>query len=209
MRSAVPFILLALPMCAQAPPPASVTLRVTTTRGQPVVGAEVSLQRSVVARSDETGTARLEVRGRDGESFELYVNCPPPLRSPVRPVIVRRLDIQGGSAEHSAKCEETRRTLVVAVRAENGPDLPIIHLGREVGRTDRSGAAHIKIDADIRERIELTLSTAAMTKVHPQNPAAVYEPANHDEIQRFAVTFTSDPKKVPRKPVVTGPILFK
>lgn len=207
MRCAVPFILLALPMCAQAPAPASVVLRVTTTRGQPVVGAEVSLQRSVVARSDETGAARLEVSGRDGESFELFINCPPPLRSPVRPIVVRRLDIQGGAAEHTAKCEETRRTLIVAVRADNGPDLPIFHLSREIGRTDRSGAAHIKIDADIRERIELTLGTGA-AKVHPQNPVAVYEPANQDELQRFEVTFTRDPKKVARKPVVTGPIHF-
>jgi hypothetical protein len=108
------------------------------------------------------------------------------------------------------KCEETRRTLVVVVRAENGPDLPILHLGKEIGRTDRSGAAHVKIDADVRERIELTLSTAApeMAHVHPENPTQVFEPAEHDEVREFAVTFKRDAKKKPPAPRPTGPRPF-
>lgn len=175
-----------------------------------MAGAEVRLQNAVVARSDDAGIARLSVGGRDGDSFEIRVQCPSPLRSPARPVVVRRLDIQGGEAEHSVKCEETRRTLVVAVRADKGPDLPILYLGGEVGRTDRSGAAHVKIDADTHERVELTLSTMGgdMVGVHPQNPVAVFEPAEHDEVKEFAVTFTRDAKKKPRRVIPTGPKRF-
>lgn len=211
IRSAVLVTLLATQWCEPPPErPASMVLRVTTTRGRPVLGAEVRVRGAVVARSDETGLARLVVSGRDGDSYEIQVQCPAPFRSPLRPVVVRRLDIQGGSAEHSARCEETQRTLLVAVRADNGPDLPIIHLGREVGRTDRSGAAHVKVDAEIHERVELTLSTAGgeMKGVHPQNPAAVFEASDRDELREFAVSFTRDPKKVPQKARQTGPTKF-
>lgn len=191
---------LTLSGCAPPPPPpAKVLVRVTTTRGQPVADAEVRLKSVVVARSDDTGTAHMTIGGQDGESFELRVQCPPPLRSPVRPLVVRRLDTAGREAEHSVKCEASQRTLIVAVRAEGGPDLPIMYLGREMGRTDRSGAAHVKVDADINERIELTLSTAGreMVGVHPQNPVAVFEPTAHDELREFAVNFIRDPKKKP------------
>lgn len=212
IRSAVLVGFLALPMCEPPPaPPVGVTLRVTTTQGRPVNGAEVRLRGSVTARSDEAGSARVVIGGKDGESFELHIQCPAPLRSPVRPLVVRRLDIKGGAVEHSVKCEETQRTLIVAVRADNGPDLPIVYLGNEIGRTDRSGAAHLKIDANIHERVELTLSTAQkkMKGVHPQNPVAVFEPADHDEIREFAVDFKSDPKKQGPKPAAPkGPQIF-
>jgi hypothetical protein len=198
--------------CAQAPvePPQTVVLRVTTTRGAPVAGAEVRLEGSLVARSDDSGAARFLIGGRNGESFAAQVQCPAPLKSPARPVVVRRLDIQGGAAEHSVKCEETQRKLLVAVRAENGPNLPILYLGNEIGRTDRSGAAHIKIDAEIHERVELALSTAEgdMVAVHPQNPIAAFEAADHDELREFAVTFTRDPKKVVRRAAPRGPQVF-
>jgi hypothetical protein len=211
IRNAVLVILLAQPMCGQPPETtASVVLRVTTTRGQPVAGAEVQIRNAVVARTDDAGTARLVVGGRDGDSFELHVECPPPLRSPLRPVIVRRLDIQGGEAEHAVKCEVTQRTLIVAIRADNGPDLPILYLGNEIGRTDRSGAAHVKIDADVRERVELSLSTAdpKMKDIHPQNPGAVFEPSDHDDVREFAVDFKRDVKKRRAPAVRRGPAVF-
>lgn len=215
IRNAVLVFLLAALACAceqrvTEAPPAHVVLRVSTTRGEPVAGADVRMRNTVVARSDEVGAAHLEVSGRDGDSFELYVQCPPPLRSPARPVVVRRLDIQGGAVEHAVKCEPTRRTLLVAVRADRGPDLPILFLGSEIGRTDQSGAAHIKLDADIHERVELALSTAGgeMVGVHPQNPVAAFEPSDHDEMREFAVTFTRDAKKKPRKAAPRGPTVF-
>lgn len=192
------------------PPPVNVVLHVTTTRGAPVAGAEVRMRSAVIARSDESGRARIQVGGREGDSFELSVACPPPLRSPADPIVVRRLDIKGGDAEQTVKCEERRRTLVVVVRAENGPDLPILYLGKEIGRTDASGAAHVKIEADIHERVELTLSTAGKewADVHPQNPVAAFEPGENDEVREFAVTFTRDAKKKPRAARPKGPTVF-
>lgn len=201
---------MAAPACTPAPAPVKVSLRVTTTRGAPVTGAEILMGRAVVARSDDTGAAKVDVGGREGDSFELEIRCPSPLRSPAAPIVIRRLAIAGGEAEHAVKCEETRRTLVVVVRADNGPNLPILHLGKEIGRTDRSGAAHVKIEADVHERVELTLSTAGeeMAGVHPQNPVAAFEPAENDEVKELAVTFTKDAKRKPPKVAPKGPVAF-
>ena len=187
-----------------------VALRVMTTRGAPVAGAEVLAGSTVLGRSDEQGGVKVDVAGREGDSFELEVRCPPPLRSPEAKLVIRKLTIAGGEPEHAVKCEETRRTLVVVVRAENGPNLPILHLGKEIGRTDRSGAAHLKIETDVRDRVELTLSTAGeeLANVHPQNPVAAFEPGDTDEVREFAVTFTKDAKRKPPKVVPKGPVPF-
>lgn len=198
--------------CTPAPRPAPqpVALRVSTNRGAPVAGAEILAGDTVVGRSDAQGAVKVDIGGREGDSFELEVRCPPPLRSPEAKIVIRKLTIAGGDPEHAVKCEETRRTLVVVVRAENGPNLPILHLGKEIGRTDRSGAAHIKLETDIHDRVELTLSTAGeeLAHVHPQNPVAAFEPGDTDDVREFAVTFTKDAKRKPPKVVPKGPVPF-
>ncbi len=191
-----------------------------------MAGAEVRLSDDTASRSDDAGMARLVIGGREGDSFEIRVQCPPPLRSPSRPVVVRRLAVQGGEPEYAVKCEETRRTLIVAVRATialpkgtkapKNPEsldlagLPILYLGTEVGRTDRSGAAHVKVDADTRERVALTLDTtrADLVDIHPQNPEFSFEPADHDEVRGLQGEFTRDAKKKPLRRGPTGPIRF-
>lgn len=196
--------------CSPPAPPAPsapIAVHVATTRGAVVAGAEVLSGSNVVAVTDASGNARLDVGGREGDTFEVEVRCPQPLRSPA-PLTVRKLSIAGGATEMTVKCEETTRTLVVVVRAENGPNLPIIHLGKEIGRTDRSGAAHIKIEADVHERVALTLDTEGLQGVHPQNPTTAFEPNENDEVRELAVTFTRDAKRKPSKPPPKGPVAF-
>lgn len=196
--------------CKPAAPTATsapVVLRIKNTRGAAVVGAEVLSGGDVVTRSNDSGLARLDVGGAEGDTFLVEVRCPPPLKSPA-PFPVRKLSIAGGDAEVAVKCEETTRSLVVVVRAENGPNLPILYLGKEIGRTDHSGAAHIEIDADVHERVELTLGTDEEAGIHPENPSAAFEASDADEIRELAVTFTRDAKKKPRKTVPKGPTIF-
>ncbi|MBS2015312.1 MAG: hypothetical protein JST00_20665 [Deltaproteobacteria bacterium] len=193
------------------PPPTKIAVRVTTTRGAPVEGAEIVLGATVLARSDARGAATVDVAGREGDSFELETRCPAPLKAPKAPLVVRRLTIGGGDVEHAVRCEETRRTLAIVVRAEGGPDLPILYLGKEIGRTDASGAAHVKLELDVRDRVELTLDTHAesMADAHPKNPSFVFEPAESDEVKELAVTFTRDAKRKPSRTAPKGPILIR
>jgi hypothetical protein len=89
--------------------------------------------------------------------------------------------------------------MVIGVRAENGPDLPVLYLGKEVARTDRSGAAHLTVTMNVHEKIELILGTSGKEaeSLRPQNPVSVFEMPDHDDIQVFPVTFTREIKKPP------------
>jgi len=188
--------------CEPPPPPAvTITVHTRTETGTAVADAAVFAGPTLVARTDREGLARLDIRGAEGETFYVRVDCPTGYRSPTEPLSVRRLGIAAATAapRYDVVCHELRHTMVIGVRAEGGPDLPILYLGKEVARTDRSGAAHVTVAMDVHERIELTIATAGKDneKIHPQNPVAVFEMPDHDDIQLFPVTFTRDVKKPP------------
>jgi hypothetical protein len=84
--------------------------------------------------------------------------------------------------------------VVVAVRADNGRNLPVYLLGREVARTDASGAAHVLIEAAPGEQFELTLGTQGPGGEHlrPQNPAMKFAVKNQDELFTFDQRFIVD-----------------
>ncbi len=190
--------------CGQPPPPpaVSVVVRAHAENGAAVGGVEITMGSRVVARTDAEGKASLDVRGAEGDTYSLGVKCPAGFRSPTTPIPVRTFDIGTQTApEYSVVCHETRHTMVIAVRANDGPNLPVYYLGKEVARTDRSGSAHVSMDMDVHDRVELTLGTSGKEneKMHPQNPAASFEMPDHDDIQVFEMKFTRDKPKPIRR----------
>ena len=145
-----------------------------------------------VGKTDAEGVGKLKLEGTDGETFPIGVACPDGFRSPARPVDVtlRRLE-DGKLPEYFVSCPPATRSVVVAVRAENGANLPVVYLGREVARTDGSGAAHVHL------------------RLKPQNPTASFVVKDHDDVfsfdQRFERTerarvFKAKPKGPTRIP---------
>ena len=61
--------------------------------------------------------------------------------------MLRRLAEPSKVPAYQATCPPTTRAIVVAVAAENGAGLPVLYLGREVARTDASGAASVLLHA--------------------------------------------------------------
>src|SRR6266576_3542076 len=49
----------------------------------------------------------------------------------------------------------------VVIRAQNGPFVPIKHLGQTVGRTDESGTATFLANVKPNDNLEFTLNTSA------------------------------------------------
>lgn len=170
------------------------TLRVTGDLGRPLAGAKVFFEGAAVGKSNDRGVVRLAVRGREGEAITLTVACPDGFRPPSRPIEValRKLAEPGASPEFSASCQPLTRSVVVAVRADNGADLPVRYLGQEVARTDASGAAHVLLTLASEEEFELTLDTTGKTGeiLRPQNPSARFTVKSVDEILTFNVPFT-------------------
>jgi hypothetical protein len=173
-------------------------IRVTGDQNRPLAGAKIFFQGTAVGKSNERGSVRLAVHGREGEAITLTVVCPDGYRSPSKPIDVglRKLAEPGASPEFSASCQPLARSVVVAVRADNGPDLPVRYLGQTVARTDASGAAHVLLSISPDEEFELSLDTSGKGSeaLRPQNPSARFAAKSADEILTFNVPFTLEPR---------------
>lgn len=191
-------------------PASAVSIRVLDDEKEPVRDAEIYASGNLVARTDATGRAEVTVSGKEGATFNVEVRCPALYRSPTAPLVIRRFDARHAAPEYAARCDKTRHTLVVAIRTQGAANMPVLHLGKEVARTDESGSAHVLVEGEVHERIELTLLTTdpKHAKLHPQNPLGAFEVAQRDEVKIFDVRFTQDPKPIIRAAPRTGPKAF-
>ena len=192
-----------------APPPPRVANPVTTDPGKPLANAVLSFRGKKVATTGPDGVGVMKLVGRDGESFSVTVTGPEGFESPEKPiqVLLKRLAEGSKMPEYSAMCPPTSRTIVVAVRAENGPDLPVVYLGREVARTDASGAAHVLLKLPPGDQFSLMLSTGDDKLMRPQSPVASFAVGNKDDVFLFDQRFEKQKPMVrPSGPIRRGPV---
>jgi hypothetical protein len=115
-------------------------------------------------------------------------------------------------AEYYVACPPSLRRMVVAVRADNGPNLPVLNLGKELARTDANGAATIVMQSHPNESFDLTLGTTEKgnERIRPQNPSASFTMRSVDDIVTFDQKFTWQAKAAvyhaaPPKPIQIKP----
>jgi hypothetical protein len=181
--------------CEPAPaPPFEVLVKVTSDRDKPLEGAIVLYEGKKVGLTNVDGAALLRMRGTEGVSLLINVQCPAAFESPPKPInVVLRRVVESKRPEYSVACPPSIRTVVVAVRADNGPNLPIMYLGREVGRTDEAGAASVLLLVKPNEQFQLAFNTTEKgnERLRPQNPVATFLVKQHDELftldQRFSL----------------------
>ncbi len=176
------------------PPPQIVLVRVTSDPGVPLKDAVLRFDAKEVGRTDAEGLGKLKLEGVEGETFDIAVVCPEGFRSPPRPVQValRRL-ANDKLPEYFVTCPPATRSVVVAIRADNGPNLPVVFLGREVARTDASGAAHVHLRMKPDEPFELMLQTSTASadgdELRPRDPTASFVVKEHDDLFSFDQKF--------------------
>ncbi|HEY2513796.1 MAG TPA: hypothetical protein VGI39_23170 [Polyangiaceae bacterium] len=192
------------------PPPQGFAFHVSSDPNKPLSGARLLRDGKVVATSNGGGVASFQLDGRDGDTFDIAVDCPVGFQSPTQPVPVtlRRLASPEAIAEYEAACPPRTRAIVVAVKGGKGHRLPVMHLGEEIGRTDANGAATVLVRVGPQEQFDLALDTGAKedSALRPQNPAATFTVKNRDEVLVFDPHFTEAKKPVPRAPRVTAPL---
>lgn len=197
---------LVLAGCAppRPPPPQRFAFRIASDPGKPLGGARLLRDGKVLATSDETGAASFSVEGRDGDAFDVSVECPAGFQSPAQPtsVLVRRLASTDVVAEYDAACPPRTRSIVVAVKGSKGHRLPVLRLGQEVARTDSSGVATVLVRVGPQEQFDLALDTSAPEDraLRPQSPAATFSVKNSDEVVVFDPRFTDAPRPAPPRP---------
>src|SRR5262249_3991551 len=119
------------------PPPFQFYVKVESDPGRPVAGAMVMRGQKQIGTTGADGRAILTVAGLEGDVTDVTIKCPPELQSPAKPLAVRLTRIAESKApEYGVPCPPMLRHVVVAVKAENGANLPVVYLNKPVTRTD-------------------------------------------------------------------------
>lgn len=196
-------------------PPLEVLVKVDGDPGQKLEGATLHYNGKVIATTGKDGAALLTLNGNEGDTYDVSIKCPTGYQSPQKPITIplHRLADPTQKPEYEVSCPPTTRTVVVAVRAENGPNLPIMYLGRVVGRTDAAGAATVLlegIDADTQFDLTLDTTEKGNEQLRPQNPSSSFTLKNADEIFTFDVKFVVEAKAKVYKwaPKKQGPVML-
>jgi hypothetical protein len=211
----------ALPMLAGAckgfeeppPPPFRVAITVEADKGVPLMGAVVTRTNKEIGKTDEKGRAVLTFKGEDGDQLDVYVKCPDGFDSPTRPITValKRLADPSRLAEYPVSCPPAERKVVVALRTENGPNLPVKFLGRDIARTDQSGAATFMMNAKPGDHLDFTVDTSdkANDNLRPQNPSVSLVVDSKDGYYTLDQVFQVQKTRVivvaPHRPQPIGP----
>jgi len=177
-------------------------VRVESDPGQPVAQAKLMRDGEALAETGADGAANLALSGAPGERVSLQVQCPSGYRAPdkVLSIVLRPL-LEARTPEYRVRCPPLLRNVVVAVRAQLGPNLPVRYLGRELARTDASGACHASLKLGAGETATLTLDTSAPEHagLMPRNPELKITVPERDELIVFDQTFRREAEKPKRR----------
>jgi hypothetical protein len=181
----------------EGPKAYALAIRAEAPPGRPVPGAVVSFGGKQVGRTDERGSLLLSVRGAEGEHVPITVACPEGFLSPhdATDVVLHRLNDPGLKPEYDVACRPVRRSVVIVVRADHGAHLPVMYLGKEIARTDESGAAHALLEVPANDDFEIGLSTAepGNERLRPQNPSMKFVGSDANDLKIFSVQFQLEP----------------
>lgn len=190
---------------APAPQPFAIALRVVSDPGEGLAGAVVALGDAAPQLTDASGVLWARVHGREGDTVPVVVRCPAGYRSPDEavPLVLRRFVDPGAVPQHEVACAPLTRTLVVAVRAPGGRDLPVLVDGQELARTDASGVATLRWDLPLDESVTVMLDTSAQPDLIPESPRRSFGKLRADEVVLFEEPFE---RRRPRKRAPSRPL---
>jgi hypothetical protein len=200
-----------LTACVAVKPPqyaqrANITVRSEETRG-PVQGASIRVNGQSVGATTSEGIVEVRVSGIAGEKFHVELACPEGYKPPTPDSedIFVTPTLNGPPPQLLFHCESATRKVVVDVRAENGPRLPVRYLGREIGVTDAHGTARVTVDSAPGDTFELVLDTTGAKTLHPQSPALSFRVGSSSSAFVFAQKFTMEKPKLKAKPKPSVP----
>src|SRR3954469_16269979 len=106
------------------PPPFQFYVKVESDPGHPVSGAIVARNTKQLGTTGPEGRTMLTIAGAEGEIIDVSIRCPEGLQSPSKPLSIRltRIADKSKAPEYGVVCQPTLRRVVVAVKAENGPN---------------------------------------------------------------------------------------
>lgn len=185
--------------CEAPPPPLPYKASITVTGdpGRPLFGATVTSGKNTPIVTGVDGKASLVLNGAEGDVKQVNVTCPPGHSQSNAPIMIRLTRVMGDQLPtYSVSCPPLRRKVVVAVRAENGPYLPVKYLNQVVATTDGGGAAHFALEIEPGS-FAVQLDTSARTDLKPPSPGRILSVGQQDDILVLDQKFDVIKKYVP------------
>jgi hypothetical protein len=198
MRHLLPLSLaIALVGCGEVAPsaPYPVVFEAVSDPGEALANVTLTAGGVALGTTNAEGRLAVELSGTEGAMVVIAASCPENHRAPlpVAPLVLRRtLDLATGAPavlRVSVTCPPAVRGGVVIVRAGgagNRGGIPVMVDGVEMGRTDRSGVAHIALQRAPGTTVSVMLATSTLLPdVTPHNPAMPFTFRDNDEIFLF------------------------
>jgi hypothetical protein len=190
-----------LTSCAEPPPPEpfQISFRVESDPGKAVAGATISRANQILATTGPDGRATSKLPGVEGEITDVAVTCPEGFQTPTKPINIRltRLADKSKVPEYAVQCPPSMRRVVIAVRADNGPRLPVMYLEKQITQTDAAGAASFALEVPPGSQFTVALSTADRKDMKPINPSKLFVVSQQDDVFLFDQKFEIEKKKAP------------
>ncbi|MDD9945144.1 MAG: hypothetical protein OXU20_29145 [Myxococcales bacterium] len=174
--------------------------------GEPLAGLRFFVNQEPAGVTDAAGKLALKLAGTDGQRLPVRALCPEGFDEPThrRALVLQTFASlgQGGSAHTrvAVTCHAKQRTSVVAVKTGK-PDIPIVHRGKVLARTNSSGVAHVQLTMPRDSRFRLKLATDAVPRLRPQNPTRMFEASTEHGWTVWNQPFEKLEEPKPPKPV--------
>lgn len=186
-----------------------VVLRASSDEGEPVQGATFVHGESSLGKTDVAGRVATKIQGVDGQTLAVVTTCPdgylaPEQSAQLRLTEVRKLDSNApATIELDVVCTRKMRDIVLVVRTNQAPSLPVEVSGKSIGSTDSNGQAHYHVQLDRSVgRLSVSLDTGAAPKLRPQNPSRVFELEGRDAVLLFDQSFAAERPAPPTRRLV-------
>lgn len=209
MRVALPCVAIALLACAEEPvePPRYPFTFHAHADGRGLAGVQISVNDAPVGVTNEQGILQVDLTGPEGAPVRISAACPEGHRDADGPKMqnLRRINSLDPAAaargiEVTFGCPPEHRNAVVVVRTHDQADLPVLLDGREVARTDASGAAHLAVAMLPGTTFQVLVDTRHNERLRPRSPTVSYTVPDHDEVFVFDRRFEEEKKPRARRP---------
>ena len=186
-------------------------VKVESDPSHPLTGAFVLRNNLSIASTGMDGKAMITLKGKEGDVTDVVVKCPDTFQSPTKPLSVRLTRLAADESkipEYLVSCPPSTRRVVVAVKADNGPNLPVYYLNELITRTDASGAAHFALKVPPNTSFTVRLDTSENPKLKPPNPNRTFGVGVSDDILVFEQKFQAEKARyvAPRGPQIAKPL---
>ncbi len=176
--------------CKEQPiTPFKVIVHVDSDPGFPLANQPIMFNDTEIKKTDVKGDAVIETRRPDGEVVTLTVKCPLRLGAaePVR-VTVRRTEGQA-LTKFDRACRPLMRSIAVVVRADNGPNSPVMYLNNEVARTDASRCGPLRRPPPRQRAIHHHPEHEGRREAPSPNPSVPLIVGESDEVKLINIKF--------------------